>query len=287
MIYFLFLYIKNMNLENIYASRKSKASKGDFGYVLIIAGSRIYSGSPIFNAMSALRCGADLVTIAGHKRAMDIAASYAPDIITYPLESEFGKEDIPQIMDLAKKFDALVIGGGMERSEKSFEAIRELIKEINLPMVLDAEAIRAVAKDKTVLRGKQVVFTPNVPEFEFLTGKKAAEDIEERKRQVCFWAKELSAVVALKGNADVISDGDKTLLNRTGNAFMTKGGFGDTLAGICGALLARGAEPLAAAEAACYINGKAGELTGDKFGESLLASDMFDFLPEVIKKETR
>lgn len=272
-----------MNLKNIYPERDKNAHKGDFGYVLIVAGSKMYSGSPIFNAMSALRGGADLITVAGHKRAMDIVASYAPDMITYSLEKEFGVENIPEITVLSTRFDALVIGGGMERSERSFDGIRNFIKEIDLPMVIDAEAIRAVAKSAEILQGKETILTPNLPEFEVLSGEKASEEIEERKIQVKELAGQLGTVVALKGNIDVISDGENTFLNETGTPLMSKGGFGDTLAGICGALLARGVSPLEAAEAACYINGKAGELAGEEYGESLLAGDIFDFFPKVIR----
>lgn len=274
-----------MNLKNIYPARKTNAHKGDFGYVLIVAGSEMYSGSPIFNAMSALKCGADLITVAGHRRAMDVVAAYRPDMITWPLEGEFGVQDVPKILELAQKFDALVIGGGMRRSEETFAAVRKLIMEINLPMVLDAEAIRAVAGHPEIVKGKKVILTPNVPEFECLIGGKVGDDIEERQRQVKAAAERLGAVVVLKGEADVISDGDRVLLNRTGNAFMSKGGFGDTLAGICGALVARGVGPLEAAEAACYINGSAGEIAGAKYGESLLASDLFEYFPQVIKSK--
>ena len=274
-----------MNLKKIYTARKENAHKGDFGYVLIMAGSEMYSGSPIFNAMSALRCGADLVTVAGHRRAMDVVAAYRPDMITFPLEGEFEEDDVSNLMELSQGFDTLVMGGGMKRSEESFLAIRKLIQKIDLPMVLDAEAIRAVAGHEEILKGKQAVLTPNIPEFEYLTGEKVGDDIEERQTKVKVAAEKLGAVVILKGATDVISDGERTLLNRTGNAFMSKGGFGDTLAGICGALLARGTDPLEAAEAACYINGSAGEMAGVKYGESLLASDLFEYFPRVINGE--
>lgn len=273
-----------MDLEKIYLPRKADAHKGDFGYVLILAGSKIYSGSPIFNAMSALRCGADLVTVVGHGRAMDIVAGFAPDMITLPLEGEFGADDILAVIELSRKFDAIVMGGGMERSPRSFEAIRELISRVDLPMVLDAEAIRAVAEDRRVLDGKRVVLTPNAIEFEALTGEKVAADDEARKVQTAHWASELGSVIAAKGAADIISDGERTLVNRTGTPLMSKGGFGDTLAGICGALLARGIEPLVAAETACYINGMAGEIAGAACGESLIASDLFGVFADVIGK---
>jgi len=272
-----------MNLKTIYKKRDKRAHKGDFGNVLIVAGSRVYSGSPIFNAVSALRCGADLITVAGHRRAMDVVANFLPDMITYPFDGEISEKNAGDISKLSEKFQSLVIGGGMKRSEKSHAAIRAVISQIDLPMVIDAEAIRALAGHEEILKNKKAVLTPNVPEFEFLIGEKISENIEDRKSKTQEWAKKFGAVIVLKGNVDVISDGGKTVLNRTGNPFMSKGGFGDTLAGVCGALLARGVESLEAARWACFINGKAGDLVAKKFGESLLASDIFDFFPEVIK----
>lgn len=272
-----------MDLGKIYPPRRDEARKGDHGYVLIVGGSRMYSGSPVYNAMSALRCGADLVTVAGHVRAMDIAARFAPEMITYPLSGEFDVSNMAEVLALVPKFDALVIGGGMERSQRSFSAIRDFISAVDLPMVIDAEAIRAVAEDREVLAGKRAVLTPNAPEFVCLKRDEAGDDIEEQKRSVSDIAKELGAVVALKGRADIISDGERVVVNRTGTPYMSKGGFGDTLAGICGALLARGVDPLVAAETSCYINGKAGEAAASLYGESLIASDLFDSFPGVLK----
>jgi NAD(P)H-hydrate epimerase len=95
-------------------------------------------------------------------------------------------------------------------------------------------------------------------------------------------AKELGTTILLKGNTDLISDGEQTYLNKTGTPYMTKGGTGDTLAGICGALLARKVEPFEAACCAAYINGNAGKVAGMKFGEGLLASDLLEEIPKVI-----
>jgi len=271
-----------MNLKTIYPKRNKWAHKGDFGNVLIVAGSKMYSGSPIFNAVSALRCGADLITVVGHRRAMDVVANFLPDMITYPLEDGLLENNAGEVVGLSPKFHSLVIGGGLERSEESHQAIRAVISKIELPMVIDAEAIRAVAGHEKILKGKKIVLTPNVPEFEFLTGEKIEDSVESRKNKTQKWAKKLGVVIVLKGGVDVISDGEKIILNRTGNPFMSKGGFGDTLAGVCGALLARGVEPLEAARWACFINGAAGDLAGKKFGESLIASDIFDYFSEVI-----
>ncbi len=273
-----------MNLKKIYPNRNNWAHKGQFGRVLIVAGSKRYSGSPIFNAVSALRSGADLVTMVGHKRAMNIAAAYLPDIITYPLDDELQMKYLPQIMNLVKDFDAMVIGCGLSRSKATYRAIREIIEKVDLPMVIDAEAIRAVAEERRLLKNKAVVITPHAEEFRVLTGVTVKSNVDDRKEKVKQWAKKLKTVILLKGYVDVISDGNNVATNKSGSPFMTKGGFGDTLSGIGGALLARGIKPFLAVQAAAYINGRAGELASKKFGEAVLASDIFEFIPEVIKK---
>jgi len=275
-----------MNLKKIYKKRNNWAKKGDFGYVLIVGGSKRYSGSPIFNAvcaLAALRGGADLTTIVAPKRAADIAASFLPDLITYPLDDELKPGYVKEIIKLSEDFDSLVIGGGIKRGPKAHQAIIEIIKKINLPMVIDAEAIHAVSKQKSVLKNKRAIITPHSGEFKVLTGEVIKDNINDRKNKVKKWARKLGVVLLLKGNVDVISDGKKVVLNKTGSPFMTKGGFGDCLAGICGALLARGVKPLEAASAGAYINGQAGELAAKKFGEGLLASDIFEYIPKVIK----
>jgi len=272
-----------MNLKNIYKKRPNWSHKGNFGKVLIISGSERYSGSPIFNAMAALRSGADLIMTVGHKRAMDIAASYLPDIITHSLESELSPNNAAEVLSLSEKFNSLVIGCGLSRGAKTYRAIREIIRKTELPAVIDAEAIRAVAERKEILRGKKIVITPHAEEFRILTGEKVKLETEDRKEKVKKWSEKLNTVILLKGNTDVISGGGKAALNKTGSSYMTKGGFGDTLAGICGALLARGIKPFEAACAAAYINGKAGELASKKFSEGVLASDIFEFLPKVVK----
>lgn len=272
-----------MNLKKIYPKRNLWAHKGDFGYVLIVAGSEQYSGSPIFNSVAALRSGADLITIVGPKRPMDVAAAFLPEMITSPLDGELSLRHVPKILELIKKFDSLVIGGGLDRNEETYQAIREIIKNVNLPMVIDAEAIRAVAGHKEVLQDKKIIITPHAEEFRILTGEKVEVNIEDRKTKVKKWAQELNVTILLKGHIDVISDGENLVLNKYGSPFMTKGGFGDTLSGICGALLARGVSPFVAAEAAACINGRAGELAAKKYGEGTLASDLLEFIPVVLR----
>ncbi len=272
------------DFQKIFPERNPWCHKGEFGYVLIISGGRVYSGSPIFNAVSALRSGADLTMIITNRRSADIAANFSPDIIARPLDRDLEIKHIGKILSLSKKFNSLIIGGGLPRDNKTYKAIKELIKKIDLPMVIDAEAIRAVAEDKEILKNKKVILTPHTEEFRILTGEKITPEVEDRKEKVKKWAKKIGAIILLKGNVDVISDGEKVFLNKTGTPFMTKGGFGDTLAGICGAMLARKIDLIESARAAAFINGKAGEMAAEIYGEGLMASDIFEFIPKAIEE---
>ncbi len=273
-----------MDLKKLYPKRRPWSHKGQHGSVLIVAGSNHFSGTPVFNALAALRSGADLARIVGPKRAMDIAANGHPDLITYPLAGELSVKNMRLIFELAKISTAVIIGGGLHRSQTTHAAIRKIISSLSLPMVVDAEAIHAIAETPKIIANKAIIVTPHAQEFQILTGLSVADNLKDRQRKTLMAAKKLQTTILLKGKIDIIADSHSCTLNRTGSVYMTKGGFGDCLAGVAGALLARGHAPRVAADAAAYITGKAGELAAKKFGEGILASDLFEYLPSVIKQ---
>jgi len=271
-------------LKTVYRPRDPWARKYDFGHLLIIGGSKLYTGSPILAAMAALRTGADLVTIVAVERAANVAAAYSPNLIAYPLRGNYlNRSHLPELAKFVKNKDAVVLGGGLWRQPPVLDAVRAFVKQIDLPTVIDADAIHAVAADKKVLNGGKFVLTPNEREFAVLAGKKPAKSVDERIKIVKEAAAELKAVVMLKGRIDVISDGERVALNKTGNPFMTVGGMGDTLAGVCGSLLAQGHELFTAACAAAYINGRAGDIAARRLGAGIVATDLIDALPKAIK----
>ena len=272
-------------LKRIYKKRDLWSHKYNYGHLLVVGGSKQYSGSPTFNALSALRAGVDLVTIVSPKRAANIIASFKPDLIAYPIDCDyFSIKELEEVLSFVKGKTAVVIGGGMSRRNETLEFIREFLRKISLPVVIDADAIHAVANELELIKNRKVVLTPHVYEFFVLSGKKLGKDLKERVNAVKEFARKWNVTVLLKGHIDVISNGKKTVINKTGSPFMSKGGMGDTLAGICGALLARGIEAFDAACASAYINGKAGELASKEFGESVLASDLIEKIPKVLKK---
>lgn len=291
-------YVQRTVLKAVYKKRKPWSHKGQFGRLVVIAGSRIHTGSPIFVGMSAYRAGCDLVYLTGPERAMDVAANHSPMLITKPLDGEYLEErHVDKVLSFIQnsKATAVVIGPGLWRIDKTRRAINTLVEKIDVPMVIDADAIRSVSAIKDKLKNKKLVITPHADEFLELSGVKVSENIKERISAVVKKCYNLNCgengtcplyppiTLVLKGNVDVISNGKETMLNDTGSPFLTKGGCGDTLAGIAGALLARNVDTFNAGCAASYINGKAGELAAKDYGEGLLTTDLIENIPLVIK----
>jgi len=271
-------------LKKIYKKRNPWSHKYDYGHLLVVGGSKHYSGSPAFNTLAALRAGVDLVTVVAPKRAADIVASFKPDLIAYPLDCDyFSSSVLDEVLRLVKAKTAVVIGGGMGRKEETLEFIRQFLSRISLPTVIDADAIHAIANHMEIIKGKKVVLTPHAYEFFVLTNTKLDSNLKKRVEAVKNFANKWKVTVLLKGHVDVISDGKQTAINRTGSPYMTKGGLGDCLAGIVGALLARGIPPMEAASAAAWINGKAGEIVARKLRDSLITPDVIEAIPRVIQ----
>lgn len=271
-------------LQKIYKPRKLNVHKYDFGHLLVVGGSKLYHGSPALSALSAYRTGVDLVTIVAPFRAANAIASLSPDLITYPIDCDyFSPQNLAEVFKHLQKKSAVAIGGGIELKDESVKFILEFLQRVDLPVVLDAGAIHAVAKKKEVTTNRAFVLTPHANEFKALTGIKVSDSLNERATAVQRTAEELKTTILLKGPVDIISDGKNTAINKTGNPFMTVGGTGDTLAGICSSLLAQGVEVFDAACAAAFINGRAGDLAAEKFGQSLMASDLLNFIPQAIQ----
>lgn len=274
-----------MDLSNVYGPRPQWAHKGNFGNVLVVSGSKLYSGSATLAGVSALRAGADLVTVAAPVRAADVASHTLPDLITYPLKGDYvARRHLADILDLVhvRSVNSVVIGCGMGRHNSTISVIRKLIAKLTIPMVIDADGLYAISDNPEIVYGKHVILTPHAGELAILLrGKKVSVNFDERLAGAKEAAQKYRAVVLLKGHVDIITDGVNTITNNTGTPYMTKGGFGDTLSGIVAALLARGVGLFEAAHVGTYINGRAGEeLVGR--GDSVVASDIFNTIGNVI-----
>jgi len=280
-------------VKNIYKERPKDSKKYDFGLLIVIGGSDFYSGSPALSAMAAFKSGVDMVRIIAPKRAADIIASFSPNLAAYPLEGNWlERKHLATLISMTESAKAVsygktavVIGGGMGRSQDTQDAILEYLEEVSVPVVIDADAINALRKKPEIISGKPFLITPHTYEFFVLTGKEVYKLSDEEKiKAVQEEAARLQTTILLKGAIDIISDGKEVALNKTGTPLMIVGGTGDTLAGVAGALVARGIDPFTAAQAAAFINGLAGELAGKKLGESMTATDLIEKIPNVLPK---
>lgn len=275
------------DVRRVVKPRNPYSHKGDYGYVLVIGGSNVYSGAPALAAMASLRTGAGL-TIAGVPgSASYVVKSYSPDIIVHPLEGDaLSKSNISYIENLLEKVDALVIGPGLGLAPETIDSIKEILllsKRKKLPTLIDADAIKALKDGLEILRDGNFLLTPHAGEFEIISGVRVSNSWKERVETCIEFAKENKCTLLLKGHETVITDGKRLKINRTGNPAMATGGTGDVLSGIAGAYLAQGTDTFNAASAGAFIHGKAGDLAYEEKGFHIVASDLLDKIPVILK----
>jgi NAD(P)H-hydrate epimerase len=179
--------------------------------------------------------------------------------------------------------DAVVVGPGLGLKSATVEFVRlfvEKAEKAGKPLLLDADGLKTFAKFKRPLK-VPLVLTPHEGEFALFTGQKLPSSIDSRAALVQKVAKELNAVLLVKGQTDIICSSDRVKLNFTGNSGMTVGGTGDILAGIVGGLLAQGASGFEAAVAGAFVNGACGDFASSENGAHILASDLLDLIPQV------
>ena len=264
-----------------FALRKRGQHKGQNGRLLVIGGSSSYYGAPYLASKGASYI-VDLVYLAmpdePAKRIND------PDLIlrSFP-GGNFSTEHLDDLLELAGKVDAVVIGPGIGLAEETKEFVREFVRRCEKPVVIDADGLKAIAEDLGVLEGRTFVLTPHAGEFSVLFGVKPPEELIERAELVKEKAREIGGVILLKGSHDIISDGETWKYNRTGNRGMTTGGTGDVLAGLVGALLALGNSPLRAASVGAFLNGLAGDMVKEEFGENFTALEVAMKVPKAVK----
>ncbi len=280
-------YVGPGELSVNYLLPKKESHKGDNGSLLIIGGGP-YVGAPALSGMAALRTGADLVFIATPKNCWHAVASYSPNLIVKSLNSDFlNQKDIDIIKELIYRSDAVLIGPGLGTKKETKEAIIEIIEYVigeKKPLVIDADAIAAVGEQLGIIENSDVVVTPHAGEFKDLTGINLSQDIDNRIRIVKEWAEKLGITIFLKGYVDILTDGCELKLNKIHNQAMTVGGTGDVLAGIIGTLLAKKVEPINAIKVAAFLNGEAGNEAFKKKSYGLLATDVIEEIPTILKR---
>ena len=281
-----------MRLPTQLLQRKLDSHKGDYGNILILAGSSRFSGAALLCAEATLRAGAGAVTV-GIPASINLALikNKTKEVMTLPLpETKAGRLSLTafsKIKPFLRNTDVLIIGPGLDNDKSTYALVRKIIKVSNLPMVIDADALGALNHHLGILKqhkGK-VILTPHVKEMAGLFAIDIDFIKKNRKLVAKKYAKDYNSIIILKGHGSIVADGKINFyINKTGNPGMATAGSGDVLSGIVGAFLAQGLDAFSAAKYATYIHGLAGDIAArDKTQIGLIASDIISRIPDALK----
>ncbi|MFX1261460.1 MAG: NAD(P)H-hydrate dehydratase [Promethearchaeota archaeon] len=266
--------------------RKPTARKGDFGRILVIGGSDVYSGAPALAGLAALRTGADLVSIMTPEPVVDAVRSYSPNLMVSSLGTRvLMRESVESIIEAAANQDVVALGPGLGLDRGTVLAVRAIVDKlvsVAKPIILDADGLKALAGSEQRLNPDFSILTPHWGELSILMEKSLgmASDMANRIDAALETAKKYNSVILLKGPIDIVAHPDgRHKLNRTGVPAMSVGGTGDVLSGIVAALLARGHGAFKAASAAAFVSGTAGELAFNELGDHIMATDCIERIP--------
>ncbi len=251
-----------------YPVPKRDSHKGQNGRLMVIAGGP-YFGAPAMCAYSALRSGADIVRVFCPESVHDAVSRISPVLMITDLPgSELTSSSVDALLSESDRYDAVLIGPGLGTSEATRDAVREFVSRCGTPMVIDADGLTAI---EGMRLEAPAVLTPHHGEFAALGGT-VPEDL----------ARAMNAVVLLKGAEDVVTDGSRTRINRTGSPAMTGAGTGDVLAGCVAGLLAKGMDAFDAACLGAYITGEAGSIAYSEKSYGAIATDVAESIPSVL-----
>ncbi len=271
-------------VKNFIPPRKFTSRKGDNGKVLVLGGSYFYHGAPILSSLAALRCGTDLVYTCVPKINVQATRAISPNLIVLPLvDAKLTRGAVHKLLGvIPKELDSATIGMGL--AVQDIEALKLLVTSLlNKDVRLSLDASALVSDILPLIKNKKVVVTPHAGEFKRLFGELPSDSKKERISIVEKYAKENALTILLKGPTDIVSDGQKTYLNVKNTPAMTVGGTGDVLSGVVAGMLSKNRNPVEAAAAAVFINGKAGMLAQKKHGLHIVATDLLEFISDAMK----
>lgn len=271
--------------------RPDRAHKGDFGRLLVVAGSLEYPGAAILAALGGMRAGAGIVRVATAESIAARLAGTIPELTWMALDEEAPGLIAPggwrRLTTEARGYDALVIGPGLGRQPATQRRTRQLIGAVTLPVVVDADALNALSAEARWWQsvGTSLVLTPHPGEFARLAGAAPdSGDDDARAEAAVEAAARWRQVVVLKGARTVVAEpGGEVYRADVATPALATAGSGDVLSGVIGAFLAGGAEPLAAAACGVAVHGAAGLIAADRIGSAgVMARDVANLLPEAI-----
>ncbi len=266
------------------------AHKYSAGALLVVAGSRGTTGAPVMVVRGAQRAGCGIVFLAtseGAAPAVDIALTEA---LVYGVaedeEGYMGSGALEEILEHAGRVSALVMGPGTGTGDEGRRLVEGILREVELPVLLDADAItNLAATDLLARRDAPTVITPHAGELGRLLGSGAKDVSARRLDSARNAAEQHRCCVLLKGSDTLVVDGERVAVNSTGNVALAAAGTGDVLSGVIGALLSRGMDAYEAARAGAWAHGRAAELWLEETGwpaESFVATDLLRYLPPAV-----
>ena len=279
------LQLNHKSVLSVLPDRDKCAHKGNFGKILLLCGSRGYTGAAALAAMGALRCGAGLVYLGVPESVYSIVATKVTEPIVFPLAEETGmlsSRATEQIDRLLMQMDCVLIGPGLGQSLGTESVLKHILKVYRKTLIIDADGINLLKQHKDLLRGRTgtTILTPHQGEFQRFTGR----DLINRVDDAMECAEDLNVILVLKGHNTVITDGARCYINPTGNPGMAVGGSGDVLAGMITGLAGQNISPMEAAACGVWLHGAAGDLCAKEMGQyAMLPSDMLNALPRLLK----
>lgn len=267
--------------------RSPDTHKGDYGRILILAGSVGMTGAACLCSMAALRAGAGIVTLGVPESLHGIIATKLTCVMTHPLPethlktlSELGRQDI---LDFSQRFDVIAIGPGLSQYMETRGLVLWLLQNLERPIVLDADGINALADNPDIIDKikKHVILTPHPGEMAHLVGAKSSQAIQSNRIEIAksFVRGKKNLTLVLKGHRTIVMNEEKFYINTTGNPGMATAGTGDVLTGMIAALLGQNYTPFDAAQLGVYLHGLAGDIAAQEKGEiSLIATDVLENL---------
>lgn len=272
--------------------RKPDSHKGDYGKVLVIAGSVGMSGAATLTSLSALRAGSGMVSLAIPKSLNTILEIKLTEVITYPLaetkEGSIAANAYQEIKKLIARNDIIVIGPGLSLNKSTQQLIRQLVTGFDKPIIIDADGLNAFVGFKKELKKaktKSIIITPHEAEFSRLFEIPLKDVHLQREGLTKKISSEYNITTVLKGYRTVVASSLKTYINESGNPGMATAGSGDVLTGLIAGLRAQGLDDFEAASLAVWLHGRAGDLAAEKYTQlSLIATDILEQIPEAMKE---
>jgi NAD(P)H-hydrate epimerase len=275
-----------------FSQRKKESHKGNYGRILVLAGAEGMTGAAFLSCQGALSSGSGLVVNGIPKSLNQIMEIKLTEVMTLPLE-ETSERTLSlsaegAIIDAVSRNDVIVLGPGIGRNKETGELVRNLIRSVKKPLVLDADGINAIEGEMDILKSRpaSTVITPHPGEMARLYGT-SAEHINTRREEIAEEvAKATGVFVCLKGHGTVVASPDgEVYVNHTGNSGMATGGTGDVLTGMIASFIGQGIDEYSAVIAAVYLHGLAGDIAVEDIGPfCLIATDLIDYLPEAFNK---